>query len=296
MSAYPYTATQANLAAIDEMSFWLRIMYEHSKFIRGGLNPSISQEHLIQTADDFARNIERLHAMVVQLPPTDAAQVSTLMTAAESWVRPLRDFKAMLFSQISACQVIAELPAPLLDHIRREADYFLTMLDRIQGDPVPLDETLGIPDGSVPTSVVPRLLIPATGPNLLKAVRDANLFWLRIHMEHGEVLLLIAYRPRIQEMLYDATAKFERDLEALLNEAKVTPLDPRSLREFDAKAYVVMVQWRDFLIDLYQDVLKCDVPSGQINTDALILDHMAREASYYIEVLGIEDRLLEQMV
>ncbi len=295
MSSQPLLTAQATVAAIDEMSFWLRIMYEHSKFIRGGLNPSIPQEPLIQTADSFARNIENLHSAVIQTPPQNEAQVNNLVNASRAWVSALRDFKAQLYELINDCRVIAELPAPLLDHIRREADYFLTMLDRVQGMPVPSDATLGIPDGSSPTSLVPRLLVPSLGPDLLKAIRDANLFWLRIHMEHGEVLLLIAYRPRIQEMLYDATAVFEQQLEDLLTEAKQTPLEPQALRAFNAKAYVVMSDWRDFLRDLYEDVLKCSVPSGQINTDALILDHMAREAEYYIELLGIEDRLLEQM-
>lgn len=295
MSSQPLVSAQATVAAIDEMSFWLRIMYEHSKFIRGGLNPSISQEPLIQIADNFARKIEGLHDAVIQTPPQNEAQVNNLVNASRGWVTALRDFKAQLYELINDCRVIAELPAPLLDHIRREADYFLTMLDRVQGTPVPSDATLGIPDGSSPTSLVPRLLVPSLGPDLLKAIRDANLFWLRIHMEHGEVLLLIAYRPRIQEMLYDATAVFEQQLEDLLTEAKQTPLEPQGLRAFNAKAYVVMSDWRDFLRDLYEDVLKCSVPSGQINTDALILDHMAREAEYYIELLGIEDRLLEQM-
>lgn len=288
-------STQGLLAAIDEMSFWLRIMFEHAKFIRGGLDPSVGQETLIRTAERFAINIQSLHSLTIQTPAQDAFRVNRLVDSSRVLTIPLRDFKAELFKLISDCQVIAELPAPLLDHIRREADFFLTMLNRLEGAPVAQEETLGIPNGSIPTSLVPRLLIPFASGNILAIARDENLFWLRIHKEHGEVLLLVAYRPRIQEMLYDATQQFERDLNSLLEEAQRTPLEPTALRAFNKKAYGVMDNWNMFLRSAYSDVINCRVPSGQINTAALILDHMSREAEYYLRVLEIEDPLLARL-
>lgn len=289
---YPITSPQGLRAAVDEMRFWLRIMFEHAKFIRGGLNPSQDQEQFIRTAEYFAENIEQLFAMVISTPPEDAARVNALADSSINWTAALRDFKAQLFVLLECCQAVAELPAPLLDHIRREADFFLTMLYRLKGLPVPPEDVLGIPNANIPTSLVPKLLIPYMGERIPRIARDENLFWLRIHMEHGEVLLLVAYRPKIQDMLYEATAKFEKELEVLLAEAKAVPEQPAALKVFNKKVYCVMKEWRDFLHKLFKDVMECDVPSGQINAPALILDHMAREAEYYLEVLLIEDTVL----
>lgn len=288
----PITSPEGLCAAIDEMRFWLRIMFEHAKFIRGGLNPSQDQEQFFRTADDFAINIEELFIKAVNTSSKDTVAVNALVDASIYWTVKLRDFKAQLFVLLEECKAIAELPAPLLDHIRREADFFLTMLYRLKGMPVPPEDVLGIPNANIPTSLVPKRLIPFMGESIPRIARDQNLFWLRIHMEHGEVLLLIAYRPHIQEMLYDATSKFERQLDLLLEEAKRIPIVPAALKAFNSKAYVAMKEWHCFLQKLFKDVMECDVPSGQINAPALILDHMAREAEYYIEVLLIEDTLL----
>jgi len=279
-------------AAVDEMRFWLRIMFEHSKFIRGGLNPSVEQEQFIRTADNFAVNIEQLFINAMRTSPEDAARVNALVDASIQWTVPLRDFKAQLFVLLEQCRAVAGLPAPLLDHIRREADFFLSMLYRLKGLPVATEDVLGIPNANIPTSLVPKLLIPYMGNRIPRIARDENLFWLRIHMEHSEVLLLIAYRPKLQEMLYEATAKFEKELELLLGEAEKIPEQPSGLKAFNSKVYGVMKNWRDFLLKLFNDVLKCDVPSGQINAPALILDHMARESDYYLDVLSIVDKVL----
>lgn len=279
-------------AAVDEMRFWLQIMFEHAKFIRGGLNPSKEQEQFIRTAEYFAVNIECLFMMVVNTPAQDAGRVNAFIDTSINWTIALRNFKAQLFVLLEQCKAVAELPAPLLDHIRREADFFLTMLYRLKGLPVPPEKVLGIPNANIPTSLVPKLLIPFMGESIPRIARDQNLFWLRIHREHGEVLLLVAYRPKIQDMLYEATAKFEKQLEVLLEEAKRVPQQSAALKTFNTKAYAVMKEWHDFLLKLFKDVIECDVPSGQINAPALILDHMAREAQYYLEVLLIEDKVL----
>ncbi|OEH86396.1 hypothetical protein BHU72_13315 [Desulfuribacillus stibiiarsenatis] len=288
----PITSPQGLRAAVDEMRFWLRIMFEHAKFIRGGINPSQEQEQFIRTADCFAENIERLFIMASNTSPEDTARVNSLVNESINWTVALRDFKIQLFVLLEQCKAVAELPAALLDHVRREADFFLTMLYRLKGLPVPPEEVLGIPNANIPTSLVPKTLIPYMGDAIPRIARDQNLFWLRIHMEHGEVLLLVAYRPKIQDMLYEATAKFEKQLEVLLEEAKRVSEQPAALKAFNAKAYVVMKEWRDFLLNLFNSVMECDVPSGQINAPALILDHMAREADYYLQVLLIENNVL----
>jgi len=278
----------ATAAALDEMRFWVQIMGEHAKFIRSGIDPS--QETTFRDADAFAVEFDRLQRAVACTPPGDFSAVSALISEVIPRTVALRNFKAQLFKAISQCAAVAELPAALLDHIRREADFFLNNLYRAMGQPAVPREILGIPDGGTPATVLPRLLIPFAGQNILLIARDENLFHLRIQEEHGEVLLLVAYRPKLQDMLYRETAKFENQIETLHQQAMSVPLRSKALLKFNAKVRDVMMCWHDFLMELFQDVINCKVPSGQINTPALILDHMAREVEYYISVIDIVNR------
>lgn len=288
----PMLTGPAAVAALDEMRFWLRIMEEHAKFVRGGLDPTITQEQLIRMADTTATLMHGLHMEAMRTSPGDLTKVNLLIDKSIQAVTALRDFKVRLYKMTVECRVISELPAALIDHVRREADFFLTMLYRMRNMPVPPNSVLGIPDGEIPTSLVPRRLIPYMGQNIPEIAMEENLFHLRIHKEHGEVLLLIAYRPRVQEMLYNATAKFEKQLDRLLRAAKRVPDNPRAIERFNAMVYPVMLKWRNFLRELHCEVVKCEVPTGQINTPALILDHMAREAEYYLTVIQIVDSVL----
>lgn len=292
-----YEASQGNLlspvraaAAIDEMRFWVRIMGEHAKFIRGGVDPT--EERIFRIADGFAVEFDNLLVGVQSLVPANLGSVAALMNESIRKTLALRNFKVQLFQALSNCQVTAELPPPLLDHIRREADFFLSNLYRILGMPAVPREVLGIPDGEMTANVVPRLLIPYSGPNILDVARDENLFHLRIQKEHGEVLLLIAYRPKIQDMMFRETAAFENRIEMLLRQAENLPRSPGAILNFNRKVREAMVKWHGFLTGLFRDVKECDVPSGQINAPALILDHMAREVTYYLSVLDLVDQTL----
>ncbi len=288
----PMLTPPASVAAVDEMRFWLRIMEEHAKFVRGGLDPTQTQEPLIKMADTTAALMHELHMEAMRTNPTELEMVNLLIDKSLEAVTALRNFKVRLYKMVVECRVVTELPAPLIDHVRREADFFLTMLYRLRNMAVPPKGILGIPDGEIPTSLVPRRLIPYMGPNISEIAIEENLFHLRIHMEHGEVLLLVAYRPKVQERLFRATAVFEEKLERLLRAAKQLPRRPHAIERFNAKVYPVVLEWRNFLRGLHHDVVECDVPTGQINTPALLLDHMAREAEYYLTVLQIVDSVL----
>lgn len=288
----PVITGPAAAAALDEMRFWLRIMEEHAKFVRGGLDPTNAQEYLIRMADTTAALMQGLHMEAMRISPAESEKINLLIDKSMKAVTVLRNFKVQLYKMTVECLVTSELPAALIDHVRREADFFLTMLYRMRNMPVPPNDVLGIPDGEMPTGLVPRRLIPYMGQNIPEIAMEENLFHLRIQKEHGEVLLLIAYRPHVQEKLYKATANFEKQLDRLLRAAKRVSDNPRAILRFNAMVYPVMLKWRNFLRELHCEVVKCGVPTGQLNTPALILDHMAREAEYYLTVIQIVDSVL----
>ena len=99
-------------------------MKEHALFIRGLLDPS--EEQLIDTADDFAGDFKKLLEMARQrdCKVTDALTEKSLTEA-----RKIRQFKAAGTDGILKCQ-IASLILPLLaDHVLREANHYIRLLE-----------------------------------------------------------------------------------------------------------------------------------------------------------------------
>jgi hypothetical protein len=112
-----------------ELSFWIRLMSDHSDFIRQMLDPS--EAILIEAADGFADEFDELFRQSVDF--------SSMLRGANGGVPAfgrflqdtraagmrLRDFKRCLHTMLEEKKVL-ELLSPLFaDHVRREADHFL---------------------------------------------------------------------------------------------------------------------------------------------------------------------------
>lgn len=106
----------------DSELFWNQIMMEHAMFIRGLLDPS--EEALINTADDFADSYKRLIE-------TSAAANDLVMRrgSALALTEKFRDFKRAGVQGIEACQIRSLILPLLADHVLREANYYIRILD-----------------------------------------------------------------------------------------------------------------------------------------------------------------------
>ncbi|MBK1809637.1 DUF2935 domain-containing protein [Clostridium sp. YIM B02505] len=104
---------------------WTRLMDEHSKFIRGYLDPS--ETALFETADGFANDLDKLLASTLALEdsPEDLARVTR---ETINQVTKLRDFKKQGTAGILACKIKSIIPPLLSDHVLREANYYLKLL------------------------------------------------------------------------------------------------------------------------------------------------------------------------
>lgn len=102
--------------------FWNRIMMEHAMFIRGLLDPS--EDELIDTADDFADDYKRLLA-------TSAAANDKMMhsSGALALTRKFRDFKQAGVEGIEGCQIRSIILPLLADHVLREANHYIRLLE-----------------------------------------------------------------------------------------------------------------------------------------------------------------------
>lgn len=276
-------------AALQEMQFWLRIMQEHAGLIRNGLDPT--EERLFREADRFFLELEplRQEAEALMLDQT-GERIGELIERSLMIVGRLRDFKRNVTALIRECKILTILPADLIDHIRREADFFIGELRFVRGEPTPTKETIGIPDARERALTVPRLLIPDLPEHIDEIALEESLFWLRQNMEHADVLALY-FRPGVQDRLVQVTKSHAARLHEVYNEALEVNRTGRGLDRLLARSRTVVGEWDDFLRRLFDALVHCSVPTGQINLYPILDDHMAREAQYYLEVLHIVGRI-----
>lgn len=104
--------------------FWNQIMMEHALFIRGLLDPS--EEELIETADNFAKDYRRL---LEQAKSQDKKATESLRKTSLSETLKYRDFKAAGASGILNCSISSIILPLLADHVLREANHYIRLLE-----------------------------------------------------------------------------------------------------------------------------------------------------------------------
>ncbi|MEG6584835.1 DUF2935 domain-containing protein [Dendrosporobacter sp. 1207_IL3150] len=122
---------------VSDNIFWLRIMGDHAKFIAGLLDPS--ERGFITQANDFTVKFEQLQLHARDLdsmlwhfrPNNDLVRFEGDVTEA---VNQIRDFKEAARDLIQACKVVSLIPPLLADHVLREAEHFLEILEQIKED------------------------------------------------------------------------------------------------------------------------------------------------------------------
>lgn len=118
----------AREAAYQE-TFWNRIMAEHSKFIRGLLDPT--EEKLFNTANDFGRRFDELTAEAQNLS-SNLGQLPQVTDRSLKSTIEVRDFKKQGTEGLVQCK-IKSIALPLLgDHVVREANHYIRMLKGFQ--------------------------------------------------------------------------------------------------------------------------------------------------------------------
>lgn len=111
-------------AAFQE-TFWNRIMAEHSKFIRGLLDPL--EVNLFNTANDFGRRFDELTTEARNLSDNLGLLPYVTQKSLDNTV-DIRNFKRQGTEGIIQCK-IRSIAYPLLgDHVVREANHYIRIL------------------------------------------------------------------------------------------------------------------------------------------------------------------------
>ncbi|VEF47562.1 Domain of uncharacterised function (DUF2935) [Bacillus freudenreichii] len=148
--------------SLTENRFWLRIMKEHALFLGEGFNRKDTQ--LIQQTDRFYSYFEQQEKKAYQIP-NNVSTVRKLNEESIELVHGFRNFKRNLLILIINCKISGFNFPLLVDHIAREAEYFMRTLTKFnQGILDPIQD----------------------------AIISENVFWLKIMMEHSRFYCIVA--------------------------------------------------------------------------------------------------------
>ncbi|MBB6637522.1 DUF2935 domain-containing protein [Cohnella thailandensis] len=120
---------------IDENVFFLRIMADHAKFISHLLDPS--ERKLVEQANNFSQEFDQLLFQARDLdsmrPQSQTVPLlDQFLDQNRVSVKSLRDFKKTARDLIEACKIKSIIHPLLADHVFREAEHFLVIIDMFE--------------------------------------------------------------------------------------------------------------------------------------------------------------------
>lgn len=250
--------------SLTENRFWLRIMKEHALFLGDGFNRKDTQ--LIQQTDRFHYYFEQQEKKAHQVP-NNAALVRKLNEESIELVHGFRNFKRNLLILIINCKVSGFNFPLLVDHIAREAEYFMRTLKKFNK---------GILDP------------------IQDAIISENVFWLKIMMEHSRFIASLL--DQSERNLVNTARKFGDDFEILLNQAR----DVESMLYHKQPTYPIIgkmnkdsesatTELRAFKKAGLDLIRSCQIRSV---INPLLADHVLREADHFLYMIHVlEERL-----
>ncbi|MFL0197748.1 DUF2935 domain-containing protein [Clostridium sp. WILCCON 0269] len=111
--------------AYEQETFWNRIMAEHSKFIRGLLDPT--ENELINTANNFGNEFDKLTKEAKEAMDK-AMPISKITDDSLKATMEISKFKAQGTQGLVECKIKSIIIPLLGDHTLREANHYLRLL------------------------------------------------------------------------------------------------------------------------------------------------------------------------
>ncbi|WP_097025619.1 DUF2935 domain-containing protein [Clostridium peptidivorans] len=111
--------------AYEQETFWNRIMAEHSKFIRGLLDPT--EEELIKTANNFGNEFDQL-TKEAREAMDNSMLISEVTDESLKATMEIKKFKAQGTQGLVECKIKSIIIPLLGDHTLREANHYLRLL------------------------------------------------------------------------------------------------------------------------------------------------------------------------
>jgi hypothetical protein len=293
--------------SIDLNLFFLRIMKEHSLFLRLGFTPRDKSmadeaeafrnafEQLLIEATDLAygnASAEAIQSQQFVTPYTISAEnvtsfytgvpTNTCLTREESMLEPsngtapsagmrqmvdtlnrkayrataaLAEFKDRLLANVRACKVFTMNYPLLIEHILREARFFMDMLAAL-----------------------------VNGSNIMRPedLINQEVFWNRQMAEHAK--FIAGLLDPSEAALIDTARMFGTEFDQLTAESRQATQRTMNVTQSTTDSIAATKRLREFKTAGTQGLLDCKIQSIIV---PLLADHVLREANHYLCVMGV---------
>ncbi len=244
---------------LEEVKFWLRIMQEHAIFIKAGLPCECVD--LIDETQVFCQEFEALRMRADKV--TNDRKFAELANDACITVKEFYNFKRQLLDMMLHCKLGGHNFPLFLDHVSREAEYFLGLLDKIK-------------DGKIPL--------------VARCKAQENVFWLRLMADHSKFIahLLDPSERMLIEVAQSYSKEFDnlflqgRDFATMLNRDEVC-----SFRRFIKDVRAATLRLRDYKKAAHDLIESCCLV-GVIPEE--LADHVRREADHFLLILAMMEK------
>jgi hypothetical protein len=245
--------------SLEENQFWLRIMMEHAFFLRMGFPPDATR--LIKQAEQFEtifdRQLERAYRT-----PADPLAVTKLNEDTLILTHKIALFKQNVLEEVMGKLQGFNMPL-LIEHVRREAIYFLKTLKQINQ----------------------RRQHP-----LADDIVDENIFFLQIMAEHSKFIAHLL--DPSEELLIHQAREFGKTFDLLLYQAKHLDFGAPSADLVKNQLTVykgAALELRSFKEQATKLIETCQVRSV---IDPKLASHVTREAAKFLSIIDkLEERV-----
>ena len=244
---------------LEEVKFWLHIIEEHALFIRTGL--PVDKTDLIEEAAAFEREFKALRVRADKV--TSDKKFAELITDTIGSLREFLRYKRLLLGLSMTNKLGSALPPLFFDHVIREAEYFMVILERISA--------------SKKLAVVKAL--------------EAD-FWLRLMADHTK--FIAARLDPSERSLMDVVEGYEVEFDDLSMQARDyvsylthRPMELPAFDRFLQDSRVATMRLRDFKQAAY-DMISTNRMLSTI--PAVMADHVRREADHFLLLLSMMEK------
>lgn len=204
--------------------------------------------------NDLTRQELSLGSSPNPLNPSLVDQISSLNQRAISATTVLISYKSQLLQNILTCRTFTFNYPLLIDHILREARFYLKMLTTLQNR-----ETV----------------------DLKRDIIEQEVFWNRIMAEHA--YFIRGLLDPTEEELFETAHRFGKQFDKLNKQAQTMTEQTTILPKLSQQAHQATVGIRDFKKAGTEGLLQCKIKAIAV---PLLGDHVVREANHYLRILN----------
>ena len=183
-----------------------------------------------------------------------ADQVCALNQKAITATCVLSDYKSKLLKDILCCKLFTFNYPLLIDHILREAHFYLKLIYQLQN----------------------RLEM-----NILEDIIHQQKFWNPIMAEHAKFIRGLLDPTEVA--LFDTANDYGKVFDELTDQAMAMTEKTTILPQLSSKTYKATMSLRDFKAAATEGLLHCNIKALAV---PLLGDHVLREANHYMRILN----------